>query len=131
MQTSPTAHSSIQFIIVYSYLMKLITATFIYRMSHNNHIYILDVINNHIHILDVTQQSHAYTGCHQYTFMYDFNWSSKNQNIKIYAKHVSITIITILPFDHLWLHSVPSSNISNNNNTPLRSPPVTPSPFLQ
>ena len=41
-----------------------ITTTFIYRMSHNNHIHIPGVINNHIHISDITQQPHSYTGCH-------------------------------------------------------------------
>ena len=36
-----------------------------------------------------------------YIFMHAFNCPSKNQDIKIYAKHTSIKIIIILPFDHL------------------------------
>ena len=81
-RTSTVAHCSIQFIIVYSYLMKHVTTTFIYGMSHNNH----------IHIPDITQQPHTYTGCHQYshpytechhyTFILDFNWLSKIKTSK-------------------------------------------------
>ena len=86
----------------------------------NNHIHIPDVIYNHIHIPDVTN-------IYSCVLLID---QVKIKTSNFCAKRTSIKIITMLPFDHLHFNPIPSSNVLNNNNTPLRSTPAQPSPFL-
>ena len=59
-QTLTIAHSSIQLITVYSYLIKHTITTSIYQMSHNIHIHITTIINNHIDIPNITHNNHIH-----------------------------------------------------------------------